>query len=259
MRGSAIASVVLLGIASMVALGRLHPYGNPRSEYRYGLGTPLQNLSLSPSARSVFVNKCADCHSNETRWPVYARVAPASWLVERDVAVGREHLNLSYWNELPPDRRLLLSAKIVQEARSGEMPPVQYRLIHRGSALTAEDVAILAQMTRPAAGSETKSSQIGGAGDAVRGKALFDRRCSGCHAMAADREGPRLAGVFGRKAGSVSGFKYSAGLKKSGVTWDEAMLETWLSDPDVMVPDNKMSFRVPKAQERLDLIAFLKQ
>ena len=98
-------------------------------------------------------------------------------------------------------------------------------------------------------------------GDAVRGKQVFEKRCTGCHTIVADREGPRLAGVFGRKAGSVAGYAYSAGLKKSGtngLVWDDASLEKWLSDPDAMVPDNNMEFRVPKAQERLDLIAYLK-
>ncbi len=98
-------------------------------------------------------------------------------------------------------------------------------------------------------------------GDAVRGKQVFEKRCTGCHTIVADREGPRLAGVFGRKAGSVAGYAYSAGLKKSGTNgliWDDASLEKWLSDPDAMVPDNNMEFRVPKAQERLDLIAYLK-
>jgi cytochrome c len=74
-----------------------------------------------------------------------------------------------------------------------------------------------------------------------------------------DREGPRLAGVYGRKAGSLPGFTYSAGLKHSGVTWTDATLEKWLSDPDLMVPDNNMSFSVPKAEERRDLIAYLKR
>jgi cytochrome c len=77
--------------------------------------------------------------------------------------------------------------------------------------------------------------------------------------MAVDREGPRLAGVYGRKAGSIGGFTYSAGLKNSGVTWNDATLEKWLSDPDLMVPDNNMSFSVPKAEERRNLIAYLKQ
>lgn len=77
--------------------------------------------------------------------------------------------------------------------------------------------------------------------------------------MNADREGPRLAGVYGRKAGSVTGFEYSAGLKNSGITWTDATLERWLTDPDLVVKDNNMSISVPKAEERRDLIAFLKQ
>jgi cytochrome c len=77
--------------------------------------------------------------------------------------------------------------------------------------------------------------------------------------MDADREGPRLAGVYGRKAGSVAGFNYSTGLKNSVITWTDATLERWLSDPDLVVKDNNMDFRVPKAEERRDLIAFLKQ
>jgi cytochrome c len=100
---------------------------------------------------------------------------------------------------------------------------------------------------------------LAGAGDAARGKAVFEKRCTGCHAINVDREGPRLAGVYGRKAGSVARFIYSAGLKNSGITWNDATLEKWLSDPDVMVPDNNMSFSVPKAEERRDVIAYLKQ
>ena len=96
-------------------------------------------------------------------------------------------------------------------------------------------------------------------GDAARGKAVFQKRCTGCHALETDLEGPRLAGVFGRKAGTIPGFDYSTALKNSGITWDDAKLEKWLSDPDMLVPGNNMGFYVPKAQERLDLIAYLKQ
>jgi cytochrome c len=103
--------------------------------------------------------------------------------------------------------------------------------------------------------------QSAATGDAARGRQIFEKRCTGCHIMAADREGPRLAGVFGRRAGSVVGYAYSAGLKKAGtngLVWDDASLEKWISDPDALVPDNNMEFRVPNTQERLDLIAYLK-
>jgi cytochrome c len=104
-----------------------------------------------------------------------------------------------------------------------------------------------------------EAAGAGEAGDAARGKAVFERRCTGCHAMDGDREGPRLTGVFGRKAGSVAGFDYSVGLKNSGMTWDEATLEKWLRDPDKLVPNTTMDFSVPKAQERSDLIAYFKR
>jgi len=117
-------------------------------------------------------------------------------------------------------------------------------------------VKALSMLGKSASGSETV---LAGDGDAARGKAVFEKRCTGCHAMDADREGPRLGGVYGRRAGSVAGFNYSAGLKNSGITWTDATLERWLSDPDLVVQDNNMSIGVPKAEERRDLIAFLKQ
>ena len=133
------------------------------------------------------------------------------------------------------------------------MPPIQYRLLHPAVKLTTAEVKELSVL-RPT----TDPVLATGDGDAARGKAVFEKRCVGCHALEADREGPRLAGVFGRKAGSVPGFGYSTSLKNSGLTWDDATLEKWLTDPDIMVPGNDMSVAVPKAQERKDLVAFLK-
>ena len=91
------------------------------------------------------------------------------------------------------------------------------------------------------------------------GKALFERRCAGCHSLDADKEGPRLRGVYGRRAGSVSSFNYSDGLKNMQMTWDADSLDHWLADPDKLVPDNNMAFRLINAEERREVIAFLKQ
>ena len=77
--------------------------------------------------------------------------------------------------------------------------------------------------------------------------------------MEQDREGPRLRGVFGRSAGSVPGYDYSPALQKAHIAWSDATLDQWLTDPDALVPGNNMEFHVPKAQERLDLVEFLKQ
>ena len=91
------------------------------------------------------------------------------------------------------------------------------------------------------------------------GKALFDRRCGGCHALDRDKEGPRLGGVFGRKAGSVASFEYSPALKKSNLVWNAATLERWISGPAQFVPGAEMDFHLENSDERREIIAFLKQ
>jgi len=92
-----------------------------------------------------------------------------------------------------------------------------------------------------------------------QGKELYEKRCGGCHAMDRDKEGPRLGGVYGRAAASVPSFDYSAALKNSKITWTSETLEKWLADPDKLVPDNDMPFHVQSADERREIIAYLKQ
>lgn len=96
-------------------------------------------------------------------------------------------------------------------------------------------------------------------GDAVRGKGLFERRCGSCHTLDSDKEGPRLRGVYGRKAATVASFKYSDGLTKSGISWDADTLDKWLTNPEKIVPDTDMDFLLGKQDERADVIAYLKQ
>ena len=231
--------VAIATVAAVMGLGYLHPFGNPRVEQAKGLGTLLQGAKMPVDAKTVLVTKCADCHSSETRWPVYARVAPGSWLIERDVVEARRKMDLSRWEEMPMERQEVLMAKIAQEAKGGGMPPLQYLVLHWDAKLSKADVQALSMLGKSAGDSE---AGLAGEGDASRGKLVFEKRCTGCHAINADREGPRLAGVFGRKAGSVAGFNYSDGLKRSGLTWTDATLERWLSGPDLVAPDTKMDF-----------------
>jgi cytochrome c len=245
-----------LTIAAVVGLGYVHPFGDPRAEPAKGPGTLLQGANMPADAKAVLVTKCADCHSSETRWPLYARIAPGSWLIERDIVEARKKMDLSRWEQMPEEKQQVLTAKIIQEVKNGEMPPLQYLAMHWDAKPSKADVQTLSMLGKNAGGSE---AALAGDGDPVRGKAVFEKRCTGCHALEVDREGPRLAAVYGRKAGSVPGFTYSAGLKNSGLTWTDATLEKWLSDPDLVVPDNNMSFSVPRADERRDLIAYLKQ
>jgi len=92
-----------------------------------------------------------------------------------------------------------------------------------------------------------------------RGKELFEKRCGGCHALDRDKEGPRLGGVYGRTAGSIPSFQYSAGVKKSKIVWMDDTLNAWLTNTESVVPDNDMAFRVENPDERREIIAYLKQ
>jgi len=96
-------------------------------------------------------------------------------------------------------------------------------------------------------------------GDTVAGRSAFEKRCTGCHALDHDKTGPRLAGVVGRKAGTVSAFPYSDAVKKSAVVWNEAVLDKWLTDPETVIPDTDMAFRLDNPVERAAIIAFLKE
>ncbi len=102
-------------------------------------------------------------------------------------------------------------------------------------------------------------SFVGLAQTTGNGKELFEKRCGGCHALDRDKEGPRLRGVYGRVAGSVDSFQYSDALKKSKITWSGETLDKWLTDTEKLVPDNDMAFHVESANERGEIIAFLKQ
>src|SRR5882757_10723717 len=106
MRAWMVAVVTVMAVMGAgFGLGNLHPFGDPRVEPAEGLGTLLQGAKMPAEAKAVLVQKCADCHSNETRWPVYARIAPGSWLIERDIVEARKEMNLSRWEEMPAERQ----------------------------------------------------------------------------------------------------------------------------------------------------------
>jgi cytochrome c len=134
--------------------------------------------------------------------------------------------------------------------RKQERANKAYRFSHLGASVA---LAVLAF----AGSSSVLRSQANGK-DGQEGQALFQKRCSGCHALDADHEGPRLRGVVGRPAGTVKTFQYSDGFKNAKFRWDEATLDKWLTDTESVVPDNDMSFQVPKPEERAAIISYLK-
>lgn len=112
---------IAIGLGAAFVLIQLVPYGRSHEN------PPVQSEPAwdSPQTKAVFDRACADCHSHRTQWPWYSHVAPVSWLVQRDVNVGRENFNIS---AAPGQRGEADEA--AKEVRKGEMPMAIYTLIH---------------------------------------------------------------------------------------------------------------------------------
>jgi hypothetical protein len=107
------------GLLALLLVIQLIPYGRDHSN------PPVTRAAqLDPETRQVVAEACADCHSNETRWPWYTNVAPMSWFAQSDVDGGRKILNFSRWDTPQPS-----ADKLAEVITSGEMPPLKYEIL----------------------------------------------------------------------------------------------------------------------------------
>ncbi len=125
--------VVLFGLIQLIPYGRDH--SNPP--------TTQEPQWDSPQTRALVATTCFNCHSSETKWPWYSNIAPASWLVMRDVQEGRSMLNFSEWDRPQP-----LAGEAAEVVLEGEMPPSYYLLLHPEARLTNEQRSSLANGLR---------------------------------------------------------------------------------------------------------------
>lgn len=97
----------------------------------------------SPELVSVLRRACYDCHSNETVWPWYSRVAPLSWIIAHDVSEGRADLNFSTWNQLSPQKQAEAMKESWEEVAEGKMPTWYYVIVHPEARLSPNDQSVL--------------------------------------------------------------------------------------------------------------------
>jgi cytochrome c len=90
-----------------------------------------------------------------------------------------------------------------------------------------------------------------------RGQQLVESRCFACHSLDANRVGPALRGVVGRVAGKAQGFDYSQALATATHRWDADGIKAWLSDPEQLLPGQRMNYRLEQPQDRDDVVAYL--
>jgi hypothetical protein len=125
MRG-ALLLVLLWGLLQLVPVQLENPTGSGE-------------IAPPPEVRQILKRSCYDCHSNETRWPWYAAVAPASWLMSWDVGEARSHLNFSSWRDYDDSEREDLYGDIWDEVDEGAMPRWYYLPLHREAELSDAD------------------------------------------------------------------------------------------------------------------------
>jgi len=133
--------ILLAGVCAVIlaiALSFMHPFGNPR-EVSASSGHLLAGAQISEPLRDLVERKCGNCHSEVVDWPFYSRVAPVSWLLERDVLEAREHMNLSRWGTYSSQEKSDLLSRLAAKARSGEMPPARYTAIHGDAKLLSKE------------------------------------------------------------------------------------------------------------------------
>ena len=100
-------------------------------------------VAASEEIAALLRRACYDCHSNETVWPWYSRVAPVAWLVAHDVNHGRHELDFSTWTAYPADRQRKKLKRTSDEVAEDEMPPWYYELMHPAARLTAAEKTAL--------------------------------------------------------------------------------------------------------------------
>jgi hypothetical protein len=101
---------------------------------------------------STVKRACGDCHSNQTVWPWYSNVSPASWLISQDVQEGRLHLNFSEWSQIGPELARTRTREVCEQAREHRMPPWYYLPLHPSASLEQSEIDALCTVGRSSDG-----------------------------------------------------------------------------------------------------------
>ncbi len=137
----AIGKLALAGVAILVGIQFIHPpIDHP---------PVTAEIDAPPQVKAILKNSCYNCHSNETRLSWFDQVAPAYWLVAKDVKTARSRLNFSELGKLPPAAQRATLYEAVNQVRLGAMPLPSYRHAHPQSVITPEQLAILEAYLQP--------------------------------------------------------------------------------------------------------------
>jgi cytochrome c len=132
---------IFLCAAAVGALGLpfTHPFGNVKEQR-----SPAPLVGMPP----LLERACQNCHSERTQWPAYSYLPLVSWAIEKDVAEGRAHLNLSRWSDYSVDDKRDLLARIGTVVRNRQMPLPRYILLHSEARLSEAEIQAIYEWTK---------------------------------------------------------------------------------------------------------------
>lgn len=114
-----------------------------------GKGDRLRGFDAPPAVREIVLRACADCHSEETKWPWYSSLPPVSWQIHSDVNNARAVMNLSHWSEYGDEERRDFAMQIARATRAHIMPPAKYLWMHHNAKLSNADLEVLEGWAKP--------------------------------------------------------------------------------------------------------------
>jgi mono/diheme cytochrome c family protein len=136
---SILGSAVILSAGLMLATGNTGGAKTEDAGKRYR----LSGFDAPPAVRDIVLRACADCHSEETKWPWYSNLPPVSWQIHSDVDDARAVMNLSRWNEYSDEERHDFATQIAGATRVHVMPPRKYLWMHHDAKLSSVELDVL--------------------------------------------------------------------------------------------------------------------
>ena len=135
----------ILGSAVILTFGLLLATGNTGGAKTADSGkrSRLSGFDAPPAVRDIVVRACADCHSEETKWPWYSNLPPVSWQIRADVDNARAVMDLSHWNEYSDEERHDFATEIARATRVHVMPPPKYLWMHHDAKLSNAELDLL--------------------------------------------------------------------------------------------------------------------
>lgn len=141
--------IILLAVIALFIVIQFIPSGIPENAPEDEKSISNSSLMTEP-VMDQLRKSCFDCHSNQTQFPWYAKIAPSSWLLSSHIANGKAHLNFSEWENYSKREKIGLLGDIRNEVETGKMPLKSYLMIHKDARLNSENISSLSKWTEEA-------------------------------------------------------------------------------------------------------------